>query len=99
MTVPNIPGLRIGLRVGEDGELDYFPLSWPDAAAESLPSIESLRAYIGSIASAYSDEELGSALLAETSAQSLACRLPEPPDAYPADLVEALKRRVARNLY
>lgn len=45
--------------------------------------------------SSFPVEVVGDALAAETAAQSRVCRIPDP---YPADLAEALCRRVARNL-
>lgn len=51
-------------------------------------------AYLGED-SGYTPVEVASALVAETAAQAKVCRVPDP---YPADLAEALKRRVQRAL-
>lgn len=59
----------------------------------AVPTLEDVTAYLGD--TSYSQDEIASALAAETAAQAAMCRIPV---AYPADLGEALKRRVARNL-
>lgn len=66
-------------------------MSAPDAAA--------VRAYApaGSLEQ-ITDEVIDGALAAETLAQAAAVRLPEGPEDTPADLREALLRRVIRNL-
>lgn len=51
--------------------------------------------YVTADGSAPTSEEIEAALTAEASAQAKRCRIPE---VYPPDLVEALCRRVARNL-
>lgn len=55
-----------------------------------------IKDYAGPVAAGYSDETIAEALAAETAAQARACVIPE--DDMPADLTEALKRRVVRNL-
>jgi hypothetical protein len=67
--------------------VDALPVS-------ALPTLATVRAYLGSDTSA-TDATLSAVLAAETAAQAMACRVPA---AYPADLGEALLRRVARNL-
>jgi len=52
-----------------------------------------VKAYLGD--SSWTDAEIQGALAAETAAQANRCKIPDP---LPADLAEALKRRVARNL-
>lgn len=54
-----------------------------------------LRSYLGAAADQWDDDELGSALAAETADQANKLRVPT---VVPAGLDEALKRRVARNL-
>lgn len=49
--------------------------------------------YIGD--TSWTDTQIQGAIDAEAAAQAAACRIPDP---VPADLLEALKRRVARNL-
>lgn len=66
------------------------------------PDLTDVKAYLGTDHS-WSDTEVQSALDAETAAQVRACSLPVDPDPlnplpYPADLAEALCRRVAANL-
>jgi hypothetical protein len=58
-----------------------------------IPDLAEVKEYLG--ASSWPDEEITEALTAETAAQAVNCRIPA---TYPADLGEALKRRVARNL-
>jgi hypothetical protein len=66
------------------------------------PSLANVKAYLGTDHS-WSDDEISSALTAETVSQAKRCTIPADPDpeapvAYPADLAEALCRRVAHNL-
>jgi hypothetical protein len=65
-------------------------------AVSARPTLTDLRAYLASTGSTgFTDAELSAVLAAEGAAQAMACRVPA---AYPADLGEALLRRVARNL-
>lgn len=59
------------------------------------PTVSDVRDYLGDTSA--TDDEIADALAAETASQDRACRVPDDPD-YPADLGQALKRRVARNL-
>jgi hypothetical protein len=67
------------------------------------PDLSAVKTYLGSDHS-WSDPEISSALASETAAQVRVVRFPPDPDApaaplpYPADLAEALCRRVAHNL-
>ena len=61
------------------------------------PDLPAVKAYLGDTHT-WGDSEIAEALAAETAAQSRACRIPDGTDAYPADLDEALCRRVAHNL-
>lgn len=63
-------------------------------AASGMPALADVQAYLGDDTSA-SDAQITSALAAEAAAQRQVCEVPA---AYPADLREALLRRVARNL-
>lgn len=69
----------------------------------TAPDLTDVKTYLGTDHS-WTDEEISAALAAETTAQARVCRfpldpaLPAPPNAYPADLAEALCRRVAHNL-
>ena len=61
------------------------------------PDLPTVKAYLGD-SSRWSDAQINSAIAAESAAQSSACRLPSTESEWPADLTEALCRRVARNL-
>lgn len=68
----------------------------------TAPALVVVKEYLGSDHS-WTDTEISSALASETAAQVKVCRFPPDPDplaplAYPADLAEALCRRVAHNL-
>jgi len=69
------------------------------------PNLEAVQAYLDSIGagSSWTEDQITEALNAEIANQARICRVPvatveEPDPDYPADLAEALKRRVARNL-
>lgn len=65
------------------------------------PDLSAAKAYLGASAVAYTDTQISEALAAESAAQLAACRVPVDVDLnldYSADLVNALLRRVARNL-
>lgn len=61
------------------------------------PDLTAVRTYLGD-ASSFTEAEITSALAAEKAAQSSVCKVPADAEVWPADLAEALKRRVARNL-
>jgi len=63
------------------------------ATTGTLPTLPVVAAYLGETSATM--DEIADALAAETLAQSRACFVPVD---YPADLAQALKRRVARNL-
>lgn len=62
-------------------------------AADGMPDLAEVKVYLGAVSA--SDTQIQDALDAETDAQRSACRVPA---AYPNDLRQALKRRVACNL-
>jgi hypothetical protein len=62
----------------------------------AAPTAEDVETYLGE--TSYSSDEIGAVLAAEQAAQAARCRVPADDAAWPADLAEALKRRVARNL-
>lgn len=62
----------------------------------AVPTLPDVKAYMGQTATSYPDASLVSALAAETAAQGRVCRVESAN--YPADLAEALLRRVVRNL-
>jgi hypothetical protein len=59
-----------------------------------LPNLATVKTYLGTGIS-WTDAEITSALASETAAQAAVCTVPVDP---PADLAEALCRRVAHNL-
>jgi len=63
------------------------------ATTGTIPDMSAVMAYLGD--TSYTAEEISDALAAEQAAQTHACTIPAE---YPADLAQALKRRVARNL-
>lgn len=62
-------------------------------AASAFPTLADVKTYLGQ--NSASDATVQDALDAETAAQRATCRIPA---VYSADLAQALKRRVARNL-
>jgi hypothetical protein len=63
----------------------------------AAPSLDAVTEYLGNEVSA-TPEEIGAALLAEKAAQAARCVVPADDAVWPADLAEALCRRVHRNL-
>lgn len=63
----------------------------------SAPTEEDVQDYLGPD-TGWSTTDIGSAYSAEKAAQAARCRVPADDAEWPADLVEALKRRVAVNL-
>lgn len=61
------------------------------------PTAEDVQAYLGP-GPAWGEAEIRSALAAERAAQAAACAVPTDGADWPADLAEALCRRVAANL-
>lgn len=59
----------------------------------SMPTLVDVKAYLGP--TSFGDAEITDALNAEAASQRRLCQIPAD---YPADLAQALKRRVARNL-
>jgi hypothetical protein len=70
-----------------------FTMWAADPEASAFPDVDAVTLYLGD--TSWSQAEISGALTAEAAAQRARCRIPA---AYPADLAEALKRRVARNL-
>lgn len=62
------------------------------------PGVEEIREYMGSTSSTWETSEIMSALAAESAAQGNRCRVPADDAEWPADLAEALCRRVLVNL-
>jgi hypothetical protein len=63
----------------------------------SAPDLDAVKAYIGGEITR-TDGEISGALAAEKAAQSARCVVPADDAEWPADLAEALLRRVFRNL-
>lgn len=63
----------------------------------TAPTVEDTLLYLGT-GSSWTESEVSSAFDAEKAAQAKVCRVPLDADAWPADLAEALFRRVAHNL-
>lgn len=59
----------------------------------AAPGFDDVKNYLGD--TSHDDDTIKAALAAETAAQARKCRVPSP---FPADLAEALMRRVAHNL-
>lgn len=62
------------------------------------PDLLAVKAYLGDNLGSWDDAAVEEARVAEIAAQSRACRIPVEEGPYPADLDEALCRRVAHNL-
>lgn len=75
------------------GALPFTAWAQAATAAAGMPTLAVVKAYLGTTSA--SDAVISDALAAEAAAQRARCRVPA---AYPDDLAQALKRRVARNL-
>jgi hypothetical protein len=62
------------------------------------PTADQVIEYLGFADSGWGQAEVSAALAAEKQAQALVCAVPADDAAWPADLAEALCRRVAANL-
>ncbi|MFI6329860.1 hypothetical protein ACIBBG_16355 [Micromonospora chersina] len=90
---PATPG-RYVARVTAGGDMAGFAAqALAVTTGSGMPDVPAVVAYLG--ATSHTTEELQSALDAEAAAQRAVCRVRA---VYPADLREALLRRVARNL-
>lgn len=63
----------------------------------AAPTVTDVQGYLGA-GTEYETDEIGAALASEKAAQARRCRVPADDAEWPADLVEALFRRVQRNL-
>jgi hypothetical protein len=61
----------------------------------AIPDLAAVKTYLGASATQWTDGDLSEVLASETAAQALACTIPA---IYPADLGQALLRRVQRAL-
>ena len=89
-----------GRHVAEAATVDYGAAFFAAYAAGSttemgMPSVDDVATYLRESAASWATEDLQDALDAEAAAQRSVCRVKA---VYPADLREALLRRVARNL-
>jgi hypothetical protein len=75
------------------GVATFVAFSTDVTGATAMPDLDDVDAYLGD--DSHTDEERQDALDAEAAAQRAVCRVPA---AYPADLRQALLRRVQRNL-
>lgn len=64
----------------------------------AAPTVPEIQEYLDSIGSHASPEAVEDAYQAEKTAQAAVCAVPDDESGWPADLAEALKRRVAVNL-
>lgn len=79
-----------------NGAVDFVATVSGATLTADMPDLDELRDYLKiEIGDTSRDDDITSALAAETDAQRSVCRVPA---AYPNDLREALHRRVARNL-
>lgn len=62
------------------------------------PTTEEVTAYLADNGPTATTEQIAEAYAAEKAAQASVCKVPADADPWPADLAEALKRRVAHNL-
>lgn len=77
------------------GAVDLAAYATTTTAATGMPTTDEVAAYLGESAASWETEELQDALDAEAAAQRSTCRVG---GVYPADLRQALLRRVVRNL-
>jgi hypothetical protein len=64
----------------------------------SPPPLDDVRAWIKVPATILTDEQLQQVIAAEALIQARLCRVPQDPEALPPDLVQAIYRRVAREV-
>jgi hypothetical protein len=77
------------------GAADFAAYAAATTAGTGMPDTDDVAAYMGESAASWETEELQDALDAEAAAQRARCRVG---GVYPADLRQALLRRVVRNL-
>lgn len=89
-------GRHTGLMTSSGALVSVTDFSCLAETPSQLPTLADVKAYLASTGpTSYADADLTLALAAEAAAQAARCRQPA---VYPADLREALLRRVARNL-
>lgn len=77
------------------GAADFAAYATATTAGTGMPDTDDVAAYMGDSAASWETEEIQDALDAEAAAQRSRCRVG---GVYPADLRQALLRRVVRNL-
>ncbi|HEY0696447.1 MAG TPA: hypothetical protein VGD43_01385, partial [Micromonospora sp.] len=90
------PGRHIATAAaaGPHAAVETFTVTAHPAAAQ-LPGVPEVTEYLGSLGVVEDPDQVADALAAEVDAQAAVCKVPA---SYTADLAQALKRRVARNL-
>jgi len=91
-----LPGRYVAQVDHEQGAAAFSAYANAVVTAAGMPDLDKVKTYLKiELDDTSQDVEVQDALTAEEAAQRSVCRVPA---AYPADLGEALKRRVARNL-
>lgn len=65
-----------------------------------MPDVAAIRSHLdgAGVTTSWSDEVIAQTILTERAAQARICRVPFDDGPWPADLADALRRRIARNL-
>lgn len=93
---PTVGGRHIAVVVdAEHGAVDFAAYVTTTTTAAGMPTVDDVADYLREDAASWETTELQDALDAEAAAQMARCRLSA---VYPADLRQALLRRVQRNL-
>jgi|WetSurSiteA1Bulk_404760.scaffolds.fasta_scaffold04978_5 hypothetical protein len=88
------PGRWAAVWTGTGAAADVTSVTWVVAPTHGVPpDLQAVKDYLGDTSE--TDATIAGALAAETAAQARRCTIPAD---FPADLAEALLRRVARNL-
>lgn len=64
----------------------------------AVPDVPEVETYLGEDGGSWSTDQVTGAYAAEKAAQASVCKVPADTEEWPADLAEALMRRVAHNL-
>lgn len=90
------PGRHFAVAAVSGAVVDVVTFAVDAETPGGPPTLAAVKTYLGTSVSSWSDAEITSALAAEQADQAKICRVGA---VFPADLSEALKRRVARNLF
>jgi hypothetical protein len=95
--VVGTPGRYVArVTTATNGAVDFAAYATSTVAGTAMPDLDAAKTYLQiDLDDTTQDDEITEALDAEAAAQRSVCRVPA---AYPADMREALLRRVARNL-